>query len=85
MKRFSHKLAQLNIVRETFEGDKEVVFAVDWEYAMDFFDMTDDELLYFLENEYTSEDSEQLYYQALLDSEIQYERTVQYDGTNLLY
>ena len=67
---YYHLVCQLSCVFEDEDGDFEVMFKVPTKYAMKYFDMTFEELENFLDNEYTSEDSEALLAQAHLDGQL---------------
>lgn len=67
-----HNLVAVICVYETEEdGDVEVYAAVGRRFAKDFFKMDDRELSNFLENEYTSEDSQALIEHAILKKQLQ--------------
>ena len=67
---FYHMVAKLVVVKEDEFGEYEVVFSVPLKYAMEYFGMTFDELENFLDNEYTSEDSEGLLEKAYEDGQL---------------
>lgn len=70
---FAHQVVQLNVVFEDDDGDTEVMFAVPVSYAKKVWDIQEDERFWdFVENEYTSDDS-----QLVLDNGIN-DRVVQY-------
>lgn len=67
----SHKVAVLCMVTEDEEREYETVFGVEWCFLKELWGFDDDnQLEYYLCNEYTSEDSQFAYNEAVLNNKL---------------
>ena len=71
-KKLKHKLAQFTFVVEDDNESYEVVFAVDYDYAIKFFELKNDGDFEMFAVSYTSEDSQSLFDSAIFEGEIQF-------------